>query len=78
MRVLMDGAELLAALVLGEAGVGTEGGDLLLAVSEDGLKFCSLVGGQVQFFTDPCGFLLRVMGVVVEVLSLWGGRRRRG
>ena len=30
----MDGAELLAALVLGEAGVRTEGGDLLLAVSD--------------------------------------------
>ena len=42
--VLVDAAELLATLVGREAGVGSEGRDLLLAVSENRFELRGLIG----------------------------------
>jgi hypothetical protein len=69
--VLVNAAELLATLVGREAGVGSESGDLLLAISEDGLELRGLIGRQVEFFAELRGFTLRVVGMVV--LCRWGG-----
>jgi hypothetical protein len=69
--VLVDAAELLATLVGREAGVGSESGDLLLAISEDRFELRGLIGRQVEFFAELRGFTLRIVGMVV--LGRWGG-----
>jgi hypothetical protein len=69
--VLVDAAELLATLVGRETGVGSEGSNLLLAVSEDGLELRGLIGRQVELFAELRGFTLRAVGMVV--LGRWGG-----
>jgi hypothetical protein len=68
--VLVDAAELLATLVRRKTGVGSEGGDLLLAVSEDGFELRRLIGRQVELLAELRGFTLRIVGMV---MLGWGG-----
>jgi hypothetical protein len=69
--VLVDAAELLATLVGRETGVGSEGGDFLLAVRENRFELRGLIGRQVELFAELRGFTLRVVGMVV--FGCWGG-----
>lgn len=76
--VLEDGAGLLAALILSEAGVVVEGGHLLLLIGEDRLELCGLIGGEIEALAEVLRGLLRihlVMTVVARLASgLFGGR----
>jgi hypothetical protein len=77
LGVVADGEELLATLVLCEAGVGAEGGYLLLVVGEDGLELRGLVGGEAEALADVhCG-LVRIE-VVTMMTGVSGGLLRRG
>lgn len=85
MGILLDSARLLAALVGREAGVGAQGGHLLLAVGEDGFKLGCLIIGQAQLLAHVLGCLVCIEGVMATVPSCWllrgavlvVGRRRR-
>src|SRR6201999_4195542 len=48
LGVLVNGAELLATLIGGEAGVGAESGYLLLLGGQDRLELHSLIAGEVE------------------------------
>ncbi len=72
MGVLGDGAELLAALVLGEAGVGTERGDLLLLGGEDGFNLGDLVVGQAEALAHALRGLLGIEGVLAAMETVAG------
>lgn len=66
--VLEDGAHLLTALVLGEAGVGVERGHLLVLVGQDGLNLGGLVVGEIEALADVLGGLVGVELVMMAAL----------
>jgi hypothetical protein len=72
LRVLVDGAELLAALIGREAGVGAQRGDLLLLGSQNGLELCGLIVSEIEALTQMLRDFVRVKGVMVTAV-LSGG-----
>jgi len=76
LRFLVDGVELLLAILRGEVGVCHERGNLLLAVGEDGLELGGLIGAEVQLFAEHQGGTMGVAGVLAAVTAdaLDGGR----
>jgi hypothetical protein len=64
-RLLMDGAELLTALIVRESGVGAKGGDLLLLRGQNGLELRGLVAGEVEALAEMLRGLVRIEAVVM-------------
>ncbi len=68
LRLFINGAHLLVAVLRGELRILAQSLDLLIMRSEDGLDFHSLVRGKVQFAAEVLGLLLGVGGMVVLAL----------
>lgn len=66
--LLEDGAHLLVALILAEAGVGVERGHLLVLIGEDGLDLRGLIVGQIQTLLEVLRGLLGIELVMVVTL----------
>ena len=75
LRALMNGARLFSQLVVRESRITSQGCHLLAAIGEDWLEFGRLVRSEVEFFSEPRGFLLGIVRVVTEVFF---GRSRSG
>ena len=73
--ILVDGTELLAALIGREAGVGAQRDDLLLLGSENGLELRRLIIGEIEALAQMLRGFVRVKGVMVTTM-LTGGLLR--
>jgi hypothetical protein len=70
LHALVDGAELLAALLRRQRGIGAQSGDLLLAIGEDGLELRGLVGRETEPLANSLRGAMRIGCVVVPVVTL--------
>jgi hypothetical protein len=70
LHALVDGAELLAALILRQGGIGTQSGDLLLAISENWLELRGLVGRETETLANSLRSEMRVGRVIVPMVTL--------
>ena len=80
LRVLADGAHLLAGVLRLEGGIGAQGCDLLIAIRKDRFEFSGLIGSEAQLPRDMYGLTMRVRGsccVSGRLLWVCCGRLRR-
>ena len=70
LHALVDGAELLAALILRQRGIGAQSGDLLLAISENWLELRGLVGRETETLANSLRGEMRVGRVIVPMVTL--------
>jgi hypothetical protein len=70
LHALVDGAELLAALILRQRSIGAQSGDLLLAIGEDGLELRGLVGREAETLANALRSAMRIGRVIVPLVTL--------
>jgi hypothetical protein len=68
----VDGAELLAALIGGEACIGAQRGDFLLLRSQNGLELGGLIVRKIEALTHMQRSFMRIKGVMVMTAMLIG------
>jgi hypothetical protein len=69
LHVLVEGTELLAALIRRQRCIGPKGGHLLLLISEDGLKLSGLIGRKAKTLANPLRGALGIRRVIVPVVA---------